>query len=90
MESAQNTVVVDLGSFRGAVEERVKTGSYASADEVIQAGLQALEREEAGTNEWLIQLAAESLADPEPSIPAAEVFQELRAIHADALRDKSH
>ena len=79
MGIAQNTVAVDLGPFRGAVEARVKAGSYACADEVIQAGLLALEREEASTNEWLIQLAEESLADPEPSIPAAEVFRELRA-----------
>jgi antitoxin ParD1/3/4 len=81
MEATQNTVVVDLGSFRGAVEERVKAGFYASTDEVIRAGLLALEREEAGTNEWLIQLAEESLADPRPSVPAAQVFRELRATY---------
>ncbi len=90
METAPNRIVVDLGSLRKSVEDRVKSGSYASADEVIRAGLLALEREEADTNEWLIQLAEESLADPEPSIPAAEVFQELRAIHAEALRERSH
>jgi len=90
MAATQNTVVVDLGPLRKAVEERVKTGSYASADEVIRAGLLALEREEAGTNEWLIQLAEESLADPEPSIPAAEVFRELRAIHSETIRERSH
>ena len=81
MESAENTVVVNLGPLRKAVEERVRAGSYASTDEVIRAGLLALEREEAGTNEWLIQLAEESLADPRPSVPAAQVFRELRAIH---------
>jgi antitoxin ParD1/3/4 len=79
MEAAQNAVVVDLGPLRQRVEDRVKAGHYAFADEVIRAGLLALEREEAGTNEWLIQLAEESLADPRPSIPAAQVFRELRA-----------
>jgi antitoxin ParD1/3/4 len=79
MEIAQNAVVVDLGPLRQRVEDRVKAGQYASADEVIRAGLLALEREEASTNEWLIQLAEESLADPRPSVPAAQVFQELRA-----------
>jgi antitoxin ParD1/3/4 len=79
MEAAQNAVVVDLGPLRQRVEDRVKAGRYASADEVIRAGLLALEREEASTNEWLIQLAEESLADPRPSIPAAQVFRELRA-----------
>ena len=79
MEIAQNAVVVDLGPLRQAVEDRVKAGQYASVDEVIRAGLLALEREEAGTNEWLIQLAEESLADPRPSVPASQVFRELRA-----------
>ena len=90
MATAQNTVVVDLGSLRGAVEERVKSGSYSSADEVIRAGLLALEREEKSTDEWLVELAMESLADPEPSIPAEEVFRELRALHAQTLREESH
>ena len=64
-------VVVDLGPLRQKVEERVKSGSYASADEVIRAGLLALEREEADTSEWLVQLAEDrlpilSLASPLP------------------------
>jgi putative addiction module CopG family antidote len=48
MATAQNTLVVDLGPLRQSVEERIQSGSYASADEVIRAGLLALEREEAG------------------------------------------
>jgi antitoxin ParD1/3/4 len=79
MGTAQNTVVVDLGPLRQLVEDRVKTGSYTSADEVIRAGLLALEREEAALNEWLTQQAEESLADPRPSVPAAQVFRALRA-----------
>ncbi len=79
MATAQNRIVVDLGPLRKSVEDRVKSGSYASPDEVIRAGLLALEREESGTDEWLTKLAEESLADPRPSVPAAQVFRELRA-----------
>ena len=79
MATAQNTLVIDLGPLRQSVEDRVQSGSYSSADEVIRAGLLALEREEAARNRWLIQLAEESLADPRPSVPAAQVFRELRA-----------
>ena len=78
MATAQNTIVVDLGSLRQSVEQRVQSGSYASADEVVRAGLLALERVEAATNEWLTKLAEESMADPRPSVPAAQVFRELR------------
>jgi len=89
METAQNTVVVNLGTFRQKVEERVKAGAYASTDEVIQAGLLALEREESGLNEWINQLAEESLADPRPSIPAAQVFRELRAKYGRPSRERT-
>ena len=86
MGTTQNTVTVDLGSYREAVERRIKSGSYASPEEVIRAGLLALEREETGLNQWLTRQAEESLSDPEPSIPAAEVFRELRALHREARR----
>ncbi len=90
MATMQNTVVVDLGSFRETVDKRVKAGSYSSPDEVIQAGLQALEREEYGLNEWLTQQAEESLADPRPNISADRVFRELRAIHLVDVQDQAH
>ncbi len=89
MDALKNTVVVDLGPFRQSVEDRVKAGFYASTDEVIHAGLHALDRQETLLNEWLTQQAEESLADPEPSIPAAEVFRELRAIHREAMRESA-
>jgi antitoxin ParD1/3/4 len=79
MATAQNTLVIDLGPLRQSVEDRVQSGSYTSADEVVRAGLLALEREEANRDEWLTKLAKDALADPRPSVPAAEVFRELRA-----------
>jgi antitoxin ParD1/3/4 len=79
MTPAQNTIRIDLGALRRAVDSRVESGTYATPDEVIRAGLLALEREEAGLNEWLTLLAEEALANPKPSVPVAQVFRELRA-----------
>jgi antitoxin ParD1/3/4 len=79
MATAQNTLVIDLGPLRQSVEDRVQSGSYSSADEVVRAGLLALEREEANRDEWLTKLAKDALADPRPSVPAEQVFRELRA-----------
>jgi antitoxin ParD1/3/4 len=87
MATIQNTIVVDLGALRKSVEERVQSGSYASTDEVIRAGLLALQREETANNEWLTKLAEDSLADPRPSVPAAQVFRELRVIHREATKN---
>lgn len=79
MATAHGAMLVNLGRQRRVVEERIASGAYESADEVIQAALRALDREESETNQWLMQLAEESLADPRPSIAADEVFRSLRA-----------
>ena len=81
MASQSDSILVNLGPLLKSVESRVQSGSYASADEVLRAGLLALEREEAATDEWLMRLAEESLADPRQSVPAEQVFRELRARH---------
>jgi antitoxin ParD1/3/4 len=81
MASAKNAILVDLGAMRHSVEDRVASGSYASTDEVIRAGLLALEREETGMNEWLTRLAEEAIADTRPSVPAAQAFRDIRAKH---------
>lgn len=79
METARSMVTVDLGEQLHVVEERVKDGSYASTDEVIQAALRAFDRGDADHDAWLVELAEEALADPLPSVPAEHVFRDLRA-----------
>jgi antitoxin ParD1/3/4 len=79
VEAAENTIVVDLGPLRKIVDDRIEAGTYASADEVIRAGLLALEREETAADEWLAELAQEAMSDARPSVPAAQAFHDLRA-----------
>lgn len=64
------------------VEARVRSGRYASASEVIRAGLQALDREESALDDLLRRKVEAALSDPRPSVTAREVFAELRAYHA--------
>lgn len=64
------------------VEGKVASGAYASESEVVSAGLRALqrqERNEAGSEEWLLWRVADSLADQRPSRPGEEVFGRLRS-----------
>ena len=82
MPRASRPITVTLGDLQKGVKERVKSGAYASASEVMRAALRALDREEAAVNEWLRQRVDESLADPRPNVPASEVFKRLRAHHA--------
>jgi antitoxin ParD1/3/4 len=82
-----NTTIADaLGDLRDAVDERVRSGRYASAGEVIRAALDALDREEAALESDLREKVRASLADPSPSIPAEEVFAELRTMHAERVK----
>jgi antitoxin ParD1/3/4 len=86
MARTSRPVSVTLGDLQERVDARVKSGRYASASEVLRAALRALDREETAFDNWLRQQIEESLADPEPSIPAAEVFKELREHHANRVK----
>lgn len=61
------------------VEERIRLGRFASASEVIRAGLRALEREEAHLDEWMREKVREALNDPRPFVPAEDVLERLNA-----------
>jgi antitoxin ParD1/3/4 len=68
------------------IDSLVKSGAYASANEVISAALQALDERDATTERWIREEVAPVYdayhADPSRGIPAEEVFNNLRAHHA--------
>jgi antitoxin ParD1/3/4 len=75
-------ITVTLGSQQKSVDDRVKSGAYGSASEVIRSALRALDREEATLDEIMREKVRASLADPRPDEPAEDVFARLRAYHA--------
>lgn len=79
-------ITVTLGELQGRVDERVKSGAYASASEVVRAGLRALDREEEALDELWRRKIQEAYDDPRPSIPAEEVFGALRDRHAKRMK----
>ncbi len=82
MARTSRPMTVTLGDLQERVDARVKSGTYASASEVLRAAVRALDREETALNDWLRQRVDESLADPRPSAPARAVFKRLRQHHA--------
>ena len=86
MPRTSRPITVTLGDLQVRVEERVTSGAYASASEVLRAAVRSLDREEAALTEWLRQQVAEADVDPRPSIPASKVFKRLREHHAKQLR----
>lgn len=89
MARASRPLTVTLGELQHRVESRVQSGAYASASEVVRAGLRALDREEQALDAGLREAVVKAMKDPRPSIPAEEVFAEMRARHAARVREGS-
>jgi antitoxin ParD1/3/4 len=86
MVRSSRPITVTLGEQQERVDSRVRSGAYASTSEVLRAAVRALDREEASLDEIVRQRVAEAVADPRPSVPAADVFSRLRAHHRAALK----
>lgn len=80
-------ISVTLGNLEQSVERRVASGDYASASEVIRAGLRALDREDEALDAVMKQRVREALDDPRPDVPADEVFARLRQRHEARVRN---
>jgi antitoxin ParD1/3/4 len=69
------------------IDQQVNSGAYASASEVVRAGLRALAERDAAIERWLrgeVVAAYDSLqADPTRAIPADSVFAAMRARHTE-------
>ena len=67
------------------IDRLVSTGLYASAEDVVSAGLEALEDRHEGFERWLRQEAAPVVArmqaEPDRAIPIDDVFDGIRRLH---------
>jgi antitoxin ParD1/3/4 len=65
------------------IDAKVDDGAYASASEVVRAGLRALQERDAAVERWLKDEVVPTYdamkADPSQGIPAKAVFAEVRA-----------
>lgn len=76
----------------GYIDAQVASGTYASASEVVRAGLRALQERDAAIERWLreevVPVHDAIQADQSLAIPSEEVFAALRARYADMTRTR--
>ncbi|MAM77090.1 type II toxin-antitoxin system ParD family antitoxin [uncultured Tistrella sp.] len=82
---------IGLSPQRAAFVDRLlATGAYADVDEVIDAGLRALQDQDAEIERWLREDVAPVYdaveADPGRVIPVDDAFDRLRALHANCVK----
>jgi antitoxin ParD1/3/4 len=72
------------------VDSLVSSGAYASASEVVRAGLQALQEREEAINHWLqndvIPVYDSMQRNPDRAIPGREMAAALDSHHAERLK----
>lgn len=93
MSAIQKHMIAISDDQSGYIDEKIASGAYASASEVVQAGLDALQERDAAferlLKEEVLPVLDHVLAHPETALSAAEVFGSLRERHnARVLRGK--
>jgi antitoxin ParD1/3/4 len=75
------------------IDAKVASGAYASASEVVRAGLRALQERDEAVERWLREQVAPAYdrmkASPKRALPAKDVFGNLRAHHERRLKSKA-
>ncbi len=89
---AEKISITVTPAMKRTLEERVASGQFASASELMREAFRTWQRQQDEHEERLVSIRAriqKSIDDPRPSIPADEVFDSLRKMHEQNLKAHS-
>jgi antitoxin ParD1/3/4 len=89
---AEKISITITPTMKRVLEERVASGQFASASELMREAFRTWKQQQDEHEERLASIRARidrSMNDPKPSIPAEEVFDRLRKMHAKNLKAAS-
>lgn len=73
------------------IDDKVKAGEFASASEVVRAGLRSLRERDTAVEHWLqaevVKTYDAMKLDPTRGVPVEQAFAYVRALHARRLMD---
>ncbi len=90
--TAEKISITVTPAMKRVLEERVASGQFASASELMREAFRTWQRQQDEHEERLASIRARidrSMNDPKPSIPAEEVFDRLKRMHARNLKAAS-
>jgi antitoxin ParD1/3/4 len=89
---AEKISITITPTMKRVLEERVASGQFASVSELMREAFRTWQRQQDEHEERLASIRARidrSMNDPRPSIPAEDVFDRLRKMHAKNLKAAS-
>jgi antitoxin ParD1/3/4 len=93
MRPAEKLSITLPAEMAEMIRSKVEGGAYASNSEVIREALRFWHDREVTKTQRLDEIRnqiAESINDPRPSLPAGEVRQRLKKLHAKSVKARRH
>ncbi len=90
MASVNERIVKLAGEEAAYVDALVAQGRYATSNDVVKAGLSALQERDAAIERWLqhdvVPVAREMQVHPERSIAVDDVFEDIKRLHSQRIK----
>ena len=90
--AAEKISITVTPAMKRVLEERVASGEFASASELMREAFRTWQKQQDEHQARVAEIRAriqQSLDDPRPSIPAEDVFENLKKMHAQKLKAAS-